>query len=952
MRAELSGKQILVLEDDLRFRNSIKFVLSGYNYTFFEAESVEDAILQLNQHQNIKVILLDLSLSGSGGKDFLEQIKDKIDKYRIIILTAHDEYLAAEAAKEYKVFNYLPKAVQSFHQSLRFTVDQAFNDIQRQELRDKNKVLLDIQQRINEEINDNSSQEETNAALHKILNSICESVNAIVGTYKCHIRLYNLSRGDFDLAGFAGPDDEVKRIFEASSTIGEVFSGTVAVEKKSMLFEDLQNDEDFKAFKKTFLEGAPIPEVTKRYLNTVQSAYIVPITTHMFGDETDAVFNVSSNRLNFFTKDKQRIIKEFVTQATTAITKAWQKVKKSETHQDYQKISEVLEDISKELRGEDVKSKVYDIVIEGISRIIKPETISIYLYNKATKLLDTKAEYKGNKKVHPRKEGNPTTKGLTGWVYTESRPLRLPNLQNRDGSRPQSHPRYSKNLETDYIVDIPSGRVEHYLGVPLIIGDEVIGAVQLLNKKSDYYLAPNILSKERWVLERGFSQDDENVLVIAASHLAVAIKNAELIEERNQTIEKLNRTISQLDTLKDVGRYTSQEMPLDELLNRIIEEAAKNVQADICLLFMLDESKSKVVLEQAYGIPKAYLQEAHYRIGEGLTGSVAQTGRALLKKAEPQKGKYGKEILQYLQENKEKNKTIESLMIVPVKAKGELLGVFKAINKKGSGEQYNLEDLNFFETFANYVGIAIENAQRYELASKKAANAESNFTLSNLVASVAHELNNTYGLIPDDIEELKEMLPQASPEVTDILDEIKDLATQTVYYTNQIGAYSMGRRGEKIAVNINDEIITATKQIPEFRKPENFEIILLKFNLSPSPLICSLYVNPFIGTLRNIIINAYQALEGKEQGEIVITTYEDTVARLAKIEIADNGCGIKEEFKARVFDPEFTTKNKGSGIGLWLAKRHIQSIGGNISFYSSEGKGTTFILKIPLDSTA
>jgi signal transduction histidine kinase len=485
----------------------------------------------------------------------------------------------------------------------------------------------------------------------------------------------------------------------------------------------------------------------------------------------------------------------------------------------------------------------------------------------------------------------------------------------------------------------------------MIIGDEVIGAIQLLNKKSEYYLNPEI-DKQRWLLERGFSDDCENVLGIAAGYLAVAINNSRLLEERD-------RKISQLDTLKDVGRYTSREMPLNELLKRVIKEAAEDVQAEICLLFLLDESKSKVVLEECYGLPKELFEGASYEIGQGLTGSVTQTGASELQKADyPLTGKYDIEIKKHLQQAYGENATIESLMIVPVEAKGEILGVIKAINKKGVSAQYNEEDLSFFETFASYVGIAIENAQRYELASKN----ESNSTLSNLVASVAHEINNTYGLIPDDIDELKEALPNSSEEINALLDEIKDLTMQMVYYSNEIGGYSIGKMGERRILNINDIVRTAAQQIPEFRKPENFDKISLEFKLSESPLEGLLHENPLIRTIRNIIINAYQALEGAEKGEIVIKTDEvknvdeivktdeSSPVKMVKIEITDNGCGIKEEYKAKIFSPEFTTKSgKGSGIGLWLAKRHLDSIGGYITFDSVEKQGTTFTLGIPLN---
>lgn len=936
----MNVKEVLIIEDESRFRNSIKRALKDEGYSFVEAVSVEESLRKLYESPNLKVILLDLKLRDGSGRDFLERIKDRIHQYKVIVLTAHEEYLAAELAREFAVFTYLPKPKgTSIVQSIRFTIAQAFKDIEREGLKDKSQILNSIQEKITSNIQENTTDE---TALNDVLSFICQSVRTLVGAHTCHIRVYNLKKGDFDLAAFDGPNDEVRTVFNIEPRRkDELFSGKVATEKRPLLFEDLQNSEEFKAFREKSLKRVEhlnndLLQKAEEYFNTIQSAFIAPITTRMFDDETDAIFNVSGDSVEFFSEEKKGIIKEFVTQATIAITKAWQKKRKEESHQDYKGISMVLEDISKKLRGKNVKKQIYRIATQGISEIIKPETITIFLFNRTTGLLDNEAEFRGEERFEPSKEGHPTDAGLTGWVYTNGEPLRLPNLQRRDRSTPQSHINYSEDLETDYVEHIPSGRVDHYLGVPMIIGNEVIGAIQLLNKKSEYYLNPEI-DKERWLLERGFSDDCENVLGIAAGYLAVAINNAELLEERD-------RKISQLDTLKDVGRYTSREVPLDELLNKIIEEAAKDVQAEICLLFLLDESQSKVVLEQCYGIPKAIIEGAEYKIGEGLTGRVARTGKSELQKAEDPTGKYDDKYKEHLQETHGETGTIKSLMVVPIRAKGEILGVIKAINKKGVGEQYNEEDLSFFETFASYVGIAIENAQRYILASKT----ESNSTLSNLVASVAHEINNTYGLIPDDIDELKETIVYPNDEITSLLDEIKDLTMQMVYYANEIGGYSIGTMGEKKFLNINDVIKTAAQQIPEFRKPENFETISLNFNLSTSPLECLLHEKPLIRTIRNIIINAYQALGGKDKGEITITTNEDISANLAIIKIADNGCGIKEEHKPKIFEPEFTTKDKGSGIGLWLAKRHLDSIDGYITFNSDENQGTTFTLGISL----
>ena len=65
------------------------------------------------------------------------------------------------------------------------------------------------------------------------------------------------------------------------------------------------------------------------------------------------------------------------------------------------------------------------------------------------------------------------------------------------------------------------------------------------------------------------------------------------------------------------------------------------------------------------------------------------------------------------------------------------------------------------------------------------------------------------------------------------------------------------------------------------------------------------------------------------------------------ITVEDNGVGISEEVKTKLFTPLFTTKSKGQGLGLAVVKRLIESLNGKITFESVEGKGTKFIIELP-----
>ncbi len=104
--------------------------------------------------------------------------------------------------------------------------------------------------------------------------------------------------------------------------------------------------------------------------------------------------------------------------------------------------------------------------------------------------------------------------------------------------------------------------------------------------------------------------------------------------------------------------------------------------------------------------------------------------------------------------------------------------------------------------------------------------------------------------------------------------------------------------------------------------------------------------------LLNLTQNAISALEG--EGKLVVTT-EDMPARAAKkpggffeIRIADTGRGIPEEFKEKIFTPFFTTKSAGTGLGLAIVKKIVDDHAGTISFHSEVGKGTAFVLHLPV----
>ena len=104
--------------------------------------------------------------------------------------------------------------------------------------------------------------------------------------------------------------------------------------------------------------------------------------------------------------------------------------------------------------------------------------------------------------------------------------------------------------------------------------------------------------------------------------------------------------------------------------------------------------------------------------------------------------------------------------------------------------------------------------------------------------------------------------------------------------------------------------------------------------------------------LLNLIINAEQAMiAANGRGTLIVRTWHDIDRDAVVLEVADDGPGVPEDVQPRIFDPFFTTKEVGKGTGQGLAIAHnviVDKHGGTIKVVSAPGKGTTFIIRLPI----
>jgi signal transduction histidine kinase len=370
------------------------------------------------------------------------------------------------------------------------------------------------------------------------------------------------------------------------------------------------------------------------------------------------------------------------------------------------------------------------------------------------------------------------------------------------------------------------------------------------------------------------------------------------------------------------------------------------MRAQIGMLFL--KRDQRVVLQSCVGMP---LFDASYDLGEDLTGRAA-LGDAEIITSLQKDDKYDDEIGKFLADREDgRPGVVESGMVVPIFAKDTPIGVMKVVNKIGSEERYGPDDLEIFKTYADNMSVAIENATDYELTNKQLVIHERNAALSTLVTAVAHEIRNTSGLIPANVAGLRAQLGTFNEQVARRLNLIERVASQATDFANELAGFAASHRGELVVRDVNDVVFAATTELQELPKFKNTDTVRLERRLSEAPLMCRIFENPFIQIVRNIVINAFQALEKSSDGQIVVTSAavcHDGEEAMAVLRFEDNGPGIPSDYRERIFQADFTTKPNGTGVGLWLAKNQLGQIGGTISVEGNEGGGARFVVTLPL----
>lgn len=223
--------------------------------------------------------------------------------------------------------------------------------------------------------------------------------------------------------------------------------------------------------------------------------------------------------------------------------------------------------------------------------------------------------------------------------------------------------------------------------------------------------------------------------------------------------------------------------------------------------------------------------------------------------------------------------------------------------------------------------------------------------IARLVGGLAHELKNPLStirlnmdLLSEDVEDLEE-----SPQQRRVLKRILTIKRETLRLEdllNEFLNFTRAHNLELLAADANKEL----KQVVDFFRPEaqKANVELQEYYSNDLPTI-RVDKRSFTQAILNLLYNSLQAIKGKEvegqQEQILIRTRP--CGSDVAIDLIDSGSGMSDDTLHKIFEPFFSTKVGGTGLGLPTVRKIIEGHGGRMAIQSEVGRGTQFTLTFP-----
>jgi signal transduction histidine kinase/putative methionine-R-sulfoxide reductase with GAF domain len=554
-----------------------------------------------------------------------------------------------------------------------------------------------------------------------------------------------------------------------------------------------------------------------------------------------------------------------------------------------------LLEISKAIASGLYLEDVLRLIVTVTANLMDSKICSLWILDEKDQKLNLKATQSISEE-YLKERSLAIGEGVVGHVARYNQPMAIPNVLEE--------PLYKEKelAKNEGLVSM--------LSVPMCIKDRVIGVINC------YTSYPH-----------SFSKSEEEMLTTVANQAAICIENSGLMET----------------------------LDIQEILRLVLEGMTKNIGFDRARLYLINEKKNLLECKMAVGIDEEGIKGITLPLDPRdsvVARSISERQPFIISdaSADPRVNRVLKERFD-----------LQSLLVIPLLAKEKPLGAIAA-DFVAPNKNITKEALESVMGFAQQAGLAIHNAFMYqelktfsrqmeEKIQKTTADlrkteaqlirSEKLAALGQLAAGIAHEIRNPLTSINILIHSLTENFPSEDSHREDLkvieeeIDRINEILDRFLRFAKP--APPLLERTEV------SSIFEETLQLIRPRMEKQKVHVQKEFEALPMILMDREQIKQ---VALNLLLNAVQAMP--DGGTLMLRGHNSKDGQWVNISIQDSGIGIPHEDMNKLFDPFFSTREGGIGLGLSIAHRIIDQHHGKIEVESALGKGTLFTLWLPV----
>lgn len=401
--------------------------------------------------------------------------------------------------------------------------------------------------------------------------------------------------------------------------------------------------------------------------------------------------------------------------------------------------------------------------------------------------------------------------------------------------------------------------------------------------------------------------------------------------------------IQHLEAVLSVVRKINTSLVLSDVLSLVVGQAIRITQSDRGFLMLADKDKH---LQYMIGQDKdgVLIPSESFKVSSSVLDDVFVTGESLCIEDALNDERFETRASVI-------NLELKTILCAPLRTAEETIGVIY-VDSRHIHAVRKEEIMQLFEILAGQVAIAIQNARLYENlrkaynelqeANEHIVRSEKMVLRGEIAGEVTHELNNILTIALIQCSMLQRSIRKGDPEKAE--NDLKVVTQQLRRMTNfaenlLIGTSHSSKMGLVHFNTIIRNFVAFIGVLPKYKGAT------INVELDEDMGEVNVDVDQFQQVLLNISNNAMDACA---QSVLTFKTEYHFVENIAKLIIADNGPGIDPKVKDKLFQERITTKPDGHGFGLPLCRKIIQNHKGEILVESEPGKGTQFIIVLPL----